>query len=344
LAWNTGAPNTSLLTTYLIKKFIPALEDELQFQKFASKASIPQGMGNVARWNVFNSPSANTTALSPEGAIGTGTTTTNEITTLTTTATEATIAEYGEFIRTTGLMEFAQQPGSRDELVNRMSYGAARSIDALIRNAADTTTSDWYCGGGIAGGASATSSAVWGSTGATATYYDTGSNHSMSAAAIIGATAELRGNSARGFAGVNGHPNRHFAAIMSTQAEQELVQEATAGRMTWAEAVTDVPGASGQGKWVNGFMGSVYGTACYRSQALTTAVITGTLDENFVLADSGLGCVSIQDADPQIYINTSSAGDIGNPYRNSNTIAWHIYFATALLDSNRVIKVYSGTT
>jgi len=328
-----------LLTTYLIKKFIPALEDELQFQKFASKASIPQGMGNVARWNVFNSPSANTTALSPEGAIGTGTTTTNEITTLTTTATEATVAEYGEFIRTTGLMEFAQQPGSRDELVNRMSYGAARSIDALIRNAADTTTSDWYAGPSVAGGAST-------AAGVSATYYptDVGADYNMSAAAIIGATAELRGNSARGFAGVNGHPNRHFACIMSTDAEQDLVQEATAGRMTWAEAVTDVPGTSGQSKWVNGFMGSVYGTACYRSQALTTAVITGTLDENFVLADSGLGTVSIQDADPQIYINTSSAGDIGNPYRNSNTIAWHIYFATALLDSNRVIKVYSGST
>jgi N4-gp56 family major capsid protein len=333
MAFNTTL-NTSLLTTYLIRKFIPALEDELQFAKFATNASIPQGMGNVARWNVFSSPPANTTALAPEGAIGTGTTTTNEIMTITTTGTEATIAEYGEFIRTTRLEEYCAVPGSRSELVNRMSYGAARSIDALIRNACDTTTSDWYSGNGVEGGAST-------QAGVSATY-DGGPN--LSAAAIIGAASELRGNSARGFAGVNGHPDRHFAAIVSTTAERDMVQEATAGRMTWAEAVTNVPGAMGQGKWVNGYMGSVYGTACYRSQNLTTAVLTGTLDENFILSEGGVGKVSILDADPQIYINTASSGDIGNPYRNSHTVAWHIYFATALIDSNRVIKVYSGTT
>jgi N4-gp56 family major capsid protein len=338
MAFNTTI-NTTLLTTYLIRKFIPALEDELQFQKFTTKASIPQGMGNIARWNVFSSPPANTTSLSPEGAIGTGTTTTNEITTLTTTGTAATLAEYGEFIRTTRLEEYCAVPGSRDELSNRMAYGGARSIDALVRNACDGTTSDWYAHSGVAGGGTTTAAAspTYGADGEQAELQ-------MSAAAVIGATAELRGNSARGFAGVNGHPNRHFACIMSTSAEQNMVQEATAGRMTWAEAVTDVPGASGQSKWVNGFMGSVYGTACYRSQALTTGVITATLDENFVLAEGGVGALSIIDADPQIYVNTSSSGDIGNPYRNSNTVAWHIFFATALIDSNRVIKVYSGTT
>jgi hypothetical protein len=114
--------------------------------------------------------------------------------------------------------------------------------------------------------------------------------------------------------------------------------------MTWAEAVTDVPGVSGQGKWVNGFMGSVYGTACYRSQGLTEATVTNTTDENFILAEGGIGAVSIIDADPQIFVNTPSAGDIGNPYRNRNTVAWHVYFATALIDSNRVIKVYSAAT
>lgn len=327
MAFNTTV-NTSLLTTYLIRKFIPALEDELQFQKFTTKATIPQGMGNVARFNVFSSPPANTSALTE------GTSTGNQLTTITTTGTDATIAEYGEFISVTRLEEYCAVPNSRSELSNRLSYGAARSIDALVRNQADTTTSDWYAGDGVEGGGT-TQAAV-------SATYNGGPN--LSAAAIIGAAAELRGNSARGFAGVNGHPNRHFACIMSTTAERDVVQEATAGRMTWAEAVTDVPGDMGQGKWVNGFMGSIYGTACYRSQNLTTAVLTGTVDENFILAEGGVGAVSIIDADPQIYINTASAGDIGNPYRNSHTVAWHIFFATALIDSNRVIKVYSGTT
>ena len=332
MAWGT-VTNTSLLTTYLVRKFIPALEDELQFQKFTTKATVPQGMGNIARYNVFSSPPVNTTAL----AEGSGTD--NQITTITTTGTDLTLAEYGEFISVTRLQDYTEVPGSRSELAARMSFGAARSIDALVRDQADTTTSDWFSDPTMSGGDTDAANTQGG-----ATFDPSLADNFMAAAVIIGAVQELRGNSAVGFTGVSGHPNRHFACIMSTTAEQSMVQEATAGRMTWAEAVTDVPGDMGQSKWVNGFMGSVYGTACYRSQNLTTAILTATVDENFILGEGGVAAVSIIDADPQIFVNTASAGDIGNPYRNSNTVAWHIYYATGLIDNNRVIKIYTGTT
>ena len=63
MATMTTIINTSLLTTYLIKKFIPALEAELQFEKFTTKATLPSGMGNIARFNRFDSPAGSTTAL-----------------------------------------------------------------------------------------------------------------------------------------------------------------------------------------------------------------------------------------------------------------------------------------
>jgi N4-gp56 family major capsid protein len=322
MAWDSGAPNTSLLTTYLIKKFIPALEDELQFQKFTTKATIPAGMGNVARWNVFSSPAANTTALTE------GTVSGNEITTLTTTGTDATIAEYGEFIVVTRLMDYCQVSGARSELSDRMSYGGARSIDSLVRAQALTTTTAAYCQNEMAG---ATATATAGSD-----PFDPGS-----ASALIYCGAQLRGNSARGFRGVKGHPDGAFAAILTPTFEQDMVQEATAGRMTWAQAVTAVPGTMGQEKWVNGYMGSVYGTACYRTQNFSTTVITITGENNYVLAEGGIGSVSIIDADPTVMVNTASSGDVGNPYRNRNTVSWHAYFATALIDSNRVVRLYS---
>lgn len=320
MAFNTTI-NTSLLTTYLVRRFIPALEDELQFQKFTTKATIPQGMGNIARFNVFSSPAANTTSLTE------GTTTGNPITTLTTTGTNATIAEYGEFITVTRLEDFTAVSGHRAELADRMAYGAARSIDALVRNAADGTTNAWYAGSGTNGGSQTAATPA-----------------ALSAAAIIGAARILRANSARGFANVQGHPDRHFAAIVTPKGEADMVQEGTTGRMTWAEANTDVPGTMGQAKWVNGYMGSVYGTACYRSQALTLATITNSSDENFLIGEGALGAVSIIDADPQIFINTASSGDVGNPYRNRHTVAWHAWFATALIDSNRIIKIYAAAT
>lgn len=321
MAFST-ASNTSLLTTYLIRKFIPALEDELQFQKFTTKATIPAGMGNVARWNVFSSPTGNTTALTE------GTVTGNEITTLTTSGTDATIAEYGEFIVCPRLHDYTSVPGSRAELADRMAYGAALAIDSLVRAQALTTTTARYCQNEAVG---ATSTATAG-----ADPLDPGS-----AAAIIAAGAALRGNSARGFRGVSGHPDGAFAAIVTPTFEQDMVQEATAGRMTWAQAVTQVPGTMGQEKWVNGYMGSVYGTACYRTQNFSLTTITVSCENNYVLAEGGIGSLSIIDADPQVYVNTASANDVGNPYRNRNTVAWHSYFATSLIDSNRVVRLYS---
>jgi len=321
MAWETAAANTSLLTTYLIKKFIPALEDELQFHKFCTEATIPGGMGKIARFNVFNSPAANVTSITE------GNTTANEITTLATTGTDATILEYGEFIVVTRLMDYTQVAGARSELSNRMNYGGARSLDSLIRNQAVTTTTARYTLDELAG--------------ATATIQTT-NDASGSAAAIVHCGGALRGNSARGFSGVSGHPNGAFAAIVAPTFETEMVQEATAGRMTWATAVTQVPGTMGQEKWVNGYMGSVYGTACYRTQnfALTT-VSANSMENNYVLAEGGIGAVSIIDADPSVLVNTASSTDVGNPYRNRNTVAWHSYFATALIDSNRVVRLYS---
>ena len=328
MAWATSV-NTSLLTTYLLKKFIPALEMELQLMKFTMEAELPEGMGNIARWNVFASPPENTTSLVE------GTTTGNEITSLQQTPTNATIGEYGEFIIENNLQRYCQVSGARKELVDRLTYGAARSIDALVRNQADLTGGQWFAGPAVNGGAT-TAAAV------SATYVP----QFMSAAAIIGAAAVLRAAACRGFASVSGHPNRHFAAILSAKAERDMVQESTAGRMTWAQAVTNVPGMDGQGKWVNGYMGSVYGTACYRSQNLTLATLTNSADENYILAEGGLGALGTGDMEADIFINTPSSGDVGNPYRNRSTIAWHINFVAALLNSetNRVIKIYSAAT
>lgn len=323
MAFST-AINTSLLTTYLLRKFIPALEDELQFQKFTTKGTIPEGMGNIARFNVFSSPAANTTALTE------GTTTGNEITTLTTTGVDATVAEYGEFLAVNRMAEFMSVPGSRQQLSDRMGYGAARSLDAIVRTnpgsgtGAQDTTVDWYCGAGANGGSG---------TAATPT--------AGSAAALIGAAALIRGVSGRGFRGIKGHTDGHLAAILTPTFERDMVQESSTGRMTWAEANTDVPGSKAQEKWVDGYMGSVYGTACYRTQAFFLTTVTSSSENNFLLAEGGLGAVSIIDADPQVFVNVASANDVGNPYRNRNTIAWHAYFAAALIDSNRVVRIYS---
>jgi N4-gp56 family major capsid protein len=317
--WATDV-NTSLLTTYLVRKFIPALEQDLQTQRFTTKALIPEGMGNIARFNVFSNPDTtdSTTALTE------GTTTEHE-TTVTTTGTDATIAEYGEFIPESKLQKYTQVKGAREELSARMAFGAALAVDTLVRNEILTTTTAWYALSTVAGGDQSTVTV-----------------EQMSAAAVIGAAEVLKGAFVRGFSGVSGHPNRHYALILGTMSERDMVQEASTGRMTWGQAVTNVPGVMGQEKWVNGYMGSVYGTACYCSQNVSQTATGGvTADNNMLLGEGAIGAVGLEDMDPNVYVNVASSQDVGNPYRNRNTIAWHINFATALIDVNRAVRLYA---
>jgi len=323
----TTAINTELLTTYLIKKFVPALEYELQMQKFCQRATIPNMSGKTARWNTFANAGASAAEALTEG------TATEHSVDIATTGVEGIIAEFGEFTKVNNLLELTAQPNTRSELADRMGYGGALTLDTIVRDGESTVTMtgaidatiDFYCNTSSGGGVATAATPLAGS-----------------AAAIIGAAKLLRDNAARGFSGISGHPDGHFAAIVGPQFELDMVTEESTDRMTWAKAVTNVAGNMGQTKWVNGYMGSVYGTAVYRTQNLTQTTVTVSADNNYLIADNALGCLDLGDADPQIYINTASAGDIGNPYRNANTVAWHAYFAAALIDANRIVRIYSA--
>lgn len=310
--------NTSLLTTYLIRKFIPALEKELQMQRFCTKAMVPPGEGNVGRFNVFSSPAAATTFIAE------GTTTAGEITTLTTSPTNVTIREYGQFIKMTRLQDLAAVKGTRDEVANRLAYAAALTIDRLVRTRAKGGTEL------LANGAS-----------------ELAATDTLSARDVIKAGLEtLSSNDVVGLRGVAGHPEGEFAAVIHPEPESDMVTEAatSTNKVVWSEIVKHVPGSMGQEKAIKGAMGSLYGTACYRSQNVDTSVLTSTVTayNNIVFGEGGVGCVALEDMDPVIYVNTPSSGDVGNPYRNFSTIAWHIFYGDALIDANRVVRLYSA--
>lgn len=318
----TTAINTSLLTTYLIKKFIPTLEAELQFQKFTTKAIIPEGQGKIGRFNVFSNPPGTSTALAE------GSTSGNEITTLTTTGTDCTIAEYGEFIKVPKLQKMAAVKGTMDQLAQRMAFGGALALDTLVRTQAATTTTAFYA---------STTDQLGGST--TAAIPGRGS-----AAAIMGATELIRNATVdgvrvggQGFTGVKGHTDGNFAAIVSPRCETQITTEGTTGRITWKDAVVNVPGADGQGRWVKGYVGSIYGTSVYRTQNYSQTTVTSLSDNNYVLAEGGLGAVAFEDMDAKIVIN-----DVNSPYKNVDSIAWYAMFGTSKIANERVVRLYTN--
>jgi N4-gp56 family major capsid protein len=323
---NTGAL-TQLLTTWLNKKFVSDLEWSLQHQKFTLKAIIPQGSGKIGRFISFAEP--------PGGTSYSGTSTTaltevftteNAIATITAAGDEITIAEYGEFHKTADLAMYAAVTGSREKLLKRLGDGAAITVDTLVYNKAIQSTNYIY----------ATAAATGGTT-----TFNTGSVTALNAMALIQAAKIMKSNKAKGFSGIAGHPDKQFAAVVSPKGELDIVSETTTGRTYWSQAVTNVPGSMGQEKWVNGYLGSIYGVATYMSQNLGTGITytaSSTGDIALVYADGGVGAMAFKDMKPEIILN-----DVNSPYKNVNSIAWKVFFGTVLIDTNRVVKIYHAS-
>lgn len=316
---NTAADD--VLTTWINKKFVSDLEYDLQFQKFTEKAIVPEGAGNVGRFVTFSQPLLLTGYALGSAALTEGNTgSEHEITSITTAATDITIAEFGEWYRLGKLAAYAEARGTAERIQKRLNHGAALAIDSFVRGKALTSTNYAY----------ATLAAPGGVTTAPATV------GRMGASTIIVAHKVLRSNLSRGFRGVEGHPDNHFAAIITPQAELDMVTEVSTTKVTWASAVTNVPGRMGQDKWVNGYVGSVYGTACYVTQNFSTTTLTSTVELNYVIGDGGVGAMAMGDMQPQIIFN-----DVNSPYKNVRSIAWYSLFGAGLIDGNRVVKLYS---
>ena len=328
---STTSPDaTSVLTTWLNRNFVKDLEWKLQHQKFTTKATIPKGAGNKGRFLTFGAPTAYTsysglgqTALT-EGATFASTSAQNhEITAITQTSTDITIAEFGEFTKVGTLYEYAAVPGLRAELLKRLRDGAAFSLDRFTLTKSLTTTNILYADTTPAGASTSTTTLM------TAV---------LGAASITAATKVLFAGLASGFESVAGIPSGHYAAVITPDQEQDLVTEFTTLRMSWSNSVVNVPGALGQEKWVNGYIGSIYRTAVVVTQNYTTQLITQSQETAIVYADGGVGAMAFGDMSPEIILN-----DVNSPYKNMNSFAWHCNYGAGLIDSARVVKLYSAT-
>ena len=328
MAHTTG--NTAVddvFATWINRKFVSDLEYQLQHQKFTLKGSIQKGAGaNILRFNEFAAPgtgaSGPNTGYSGAGqsSITEGSTTANEITGITITPTNVTMAEYGEFLKIGQLYEYAAVEGTRERLRKRLRDGASASIDSATRVWAATTTNALYATGAQSGGV------VTGPSALTA----------LGASTLMLSRKVLFGGLAKGLEGVSGHPNGQYAAVITPQQELDVITEVTTLRVYWNNAVVNVAGPEGVGKWINGYIGSIYGVATYTTQNYQTASYTSAAQVGFVYADGGVGAASYGDMNPEIIIN-----DVNSPYKNINSIAWHAIFGGSLLSSTRVVKLYS---
>ena len=302
---NTSA-TAALLTTWLNKKFISDLDYQLQHSKFTTKAIIPQGAGNTGRFISWDEPGGKPT----DGALGSGqsysgaaqtalteaTTTEHEITHITTNSHEIDIAEFGEFHKTGQMAMYAAVQGARERLLKRLKDGASVAVDGFCEAKARQSTNILYCTTAVQGGVTTGPAAI----------------SAAGTTSLMHARKLLFAGLAKGFTGISGHPSGHYGAIITPKQELDITTEVSSTRVTWADVVKNVPGAEGIGKWINGYIGSVYGVAVYTTQNYSSVTYTSASEIGYVLADDGVGAMAFRDMQPRIVLN-----DVNSPDRKS---------------------------
>jgi N4-gp56 family major capsid protein len=313
-----------VLVERLRRQFVPFLRNALKFADFAVPAAQPRGGGSKQlRWMLFTKITQDETGGLTEGSASDG-----EITTLSVTTISTTVAEYGAWVKISSLADLAHTPETRAQYAEGLAEHGARTLDTLLRDVADDTTT-FLVSGEVATG--------------TGTLAATETANAQDIAVISGRFNQNDAKPAQG---------GMYVCIVHGEVEQDLVTDVTTGRLAWSEVNKYVAGVDGQKKIIEGSPGAIYGTMILRSNNITTTVLTNTITayKNIALADHGIGRASFDAMTPRgakargpaLMAKQSGPQDTSNALSMFSTLGWKFNSGQALLDSNRVILYYSA--
>ncbi len=322
----TTAP-ADVLVESLRREFIPFLREELHFNDWAATGTLEtHGGSKQLRWLELNKFTQDET-----GGLTEADATDGEITTLSVATHSATVAEYGAWSKIGSLADMAATVETRRAYTEGFGEHGARTIDTLIRNAADDTTTF------LISGETAKNTGQLATT-ETATAQDI---------AVI--TGIFRGNDAKPHMS-----NGMYVVIVHSEVEQDLVTDVTTTRLSWSEVNKHVPGLDGQQKIIKGSPGAIYGTMVLVSNNIATATLTSTVTayKNIALARNGVDTASFRAMTPrgssrgargpQIMVKTSGSNDTSNPLSMFDTIGWKTAMGQTKLGNNRALVYYSA--
>ena len=319
----TGGNAAGLWTTYILRKFIPALRDNLVLSQYAEKASLPKGEGAlVARWNKMANLAVDAVALDE------GSATDNMITEVAVTSVEATVASYGQWMQISDLAEESVTRSALDAYSDTFAYAGAKVLDKLIYNQAVATTSLLKSG----------------DTSATTEIMVSTNVLTAQDAVVVGEL--LRANNARGFESLG---NKYYFGISAEQ-ELDLVTDVTTTRLSWSNVFQHT--SPGLDRIVNKTNGDVVGAIGRVVVGLCDAVDTVvaesttnvTVYRGIALSRHGVGWLGFgtKQTSPKIIMKRPGSGDTSNPLNQYMTVGYKFKGVSKLLDSSRAFTVYSA--
>lgn len=306
-----------LLTEFYNNVFLNELRANLVLYNYGMKSVHQRGMGNLVHWLALNDIDPTATALT-EGTDPT------EVT-LSAGDQTATLAQYGESVLVSDILQDTWVQGSYQQLMERLARNAAENLDTIIRN-------NVFTGGG---------SAQYGGTAVSRNSIASDGSFDADIAEIRESVHTLASNKAQTFpdgfyVGVV-HPDVLYDLQGDTANWQEFLKgtESGYGQMQQNFAGTK-PGAGG-------VVGSMFGTKFIMSQQAVELVYSGSAStdvyQSYIFGPEHFGVSELQGVQT-IIKNPHPASDL-DLY---GSVGWKAAFAVKELDSKRMVLLETGSS
>jgi N4-gp56 family major capsid protein len=230
---------------------------------------------------------------------------------MTTTQVSATLADYGNWTKVSGLFKLTSLDENLQEHAEVHGQNAGESLDALIREELFT--------------------------GASVQLANNKSNITALAATDILTGAEIRkavrtlkSNKAKRF------DNGYFYGIVQPSTAYDLM-----GNTEWLDAYRYTNTENIQA----GLLGRLHGVEFYETNQGKSESSNTTVYSNFIFGKNAYGTVNLEgQPDSRIYVKQPGPNSTDNPLDTFSTVGWRARFATKVLNGSWVVNVKTGAT
>ena len=293
--------------TFYDRTLLDRLVPQLVYEQYGQKRSLPKNEGNTVNFRRFNSLAPATTPLT-EGTVPAGNT-------LNITTVAATVAQYGDFITTSDLLDMEGIDPVITDTQQLFGEQAGNTIDQIVRDVVTAGTTVQYATG-VASRSAITAAMV------------------LSGTEIKKAVRTLRRNNASPVEGKN------YIGIIGPDAQYDLMSDAA-----WL-AVSEY---SNPGQLYDGEIGSLYGVRFvvtsnakkFAGAGSGGADVFGTM----ILGQNAYGVVDVAGSSkPQSIVKPLGSSGSADPLNQIASIGWKALFAAVRLNELAMVRIEHGAS
>ncbi|MAG44723.1 N4-gp56 family major capsid protein [bacterium] len=306
---NVNTVPNALQAEYWQRMFLSVLEANLLFSRFGIQGQLPAHSGRSVFW-----PRVENIAMVVTSQAGASEGKDPDAAAISVNVVSAQLAQYKQWYRLSDIWNSTNLPGTTEDLIRRMAYRGALSVDTVIRDSVMT-----------AGG-----SAQIAGTAVVRTSMNRNGSFDLDVAEIRQAVMKLRGDNVPTFG------DGLFAAIVHPNAEYDLQ-----GDSDWTDIVNNT--VAGINRAFQGFIGNTYGCNFFVSTQAkvvadgASAGASADVAQTYIFGEEYYGVANPRDV--EIIIKDPAPASPLNSYAS---YGWKLWMAATQLASARHTRIESA--